>query len=111
MYEVMQEPGDLVFVPASSPHAVFNEEDITAMSMNYVDASNLWMYIHDLVASGEWESIEQFDVTKEPFGLSRKQRDMPYGEWKSSRRTWEGLVKKYRASKAFEEDPVPLWLD
>jgi quercetin dioxygenase-like cupin family protein len=32
----MQEAGDLVYVPANSPHAVHNEEDITAMSMNYV---------------------------------------------------------------------------
>ena len=30
MYEVIQEPGDLVYVPANSPHAVYNEEDITA---------------------------------------------------------------------------------
>ena len=31
-----------MYVPANSPHAVHHEEVITAMSMNYVDASNLW---------------------------------------------------------------------
>lgn len=107
----MQEPGDLVFVPANSPHAVHNEEDITALSMNYVDASNLWLHLHNQVMSEEWDSIEMFDVVNEPFGMSKEQRDMPFGEWKSSRREWEERVKKYRESRRYEDDPVPVWLD
>jgi hypothetical protein len=49
--------------------------------------------------------------TKEPFGLSRHQKDMPFGEWKSSRRRWEAMVEAYRKGPRFKEKPVPIWLD
>ena len=68
MYEVVQEPGDLVFVPANSPHAVHNMDDITALSMNYVDATNLWLYLAGLVEDEAWEELEMFDVDVAPFG-------------------------------------------
>jgi hypothetical protein len=58
-----------------------------------------------------YSTVEMFDVVKEPFGLSRQQKDMPYGEWKSSRKMWEERVKKYRQSDRFKDEPVPVWLD
>uniref|UniRef100_A0A6B2L6F9 JmjC domain-containing protein n=1 Tax=Arcella intermedia TaxID=1963864 RepID=A0A6B2L6F9_9EUKA len=48
VYECILEPGEILFVPAVSPHAVFNLEDSIAMSMNYVDASNYNLVIEEL---------------------------------------------------------------
>merc|ERR1711920_1216694 len=45
LYEVDQEPGDLIFVPSESPHGVRNLEAIHGVSMNYVDETNLWRYL------------------------------------------------------------------
>jgi len=39
-YECILEPGEIIFVPASSAHQVKNLEDSLALSGNYVDASN-----------------------------------------------------------------------
>ena len=83
-----------------------------ALSMNYVDASNLWMYLFALVSDNDWKTVEMFDVVKRPFGLKRRQEDMPYSEWKSSRARWAGLVDQYRRkSPRYERERVPVWLD
>jgi hypothetical protein len=78
---------------------VHNDEDTVGVSMNYVDASNVWAYLHDAASAEEWGDFENFDVEKNDFGLSRTQGDVTFGEWKSSRRTWEGRVKMYRAER------------
>mmetsp|Transcript_10722 Transcript_10722/g.46421 ORF Transcript_10722/g.46421 Transcript_10722/m.46421 type:complete len:795 (-) Transcript_10722:49-2433(-) len=112
MYEVVQEPGDLVFVPANSPHAVHNLDDITALSMNYVDSTNLWLYLADLVKDEAWEEIEMFDVDTAPFGLVKSQKDLSFGEFKSQRVTWERRNAEYRAGERFAKgERVPVWLD
>lgn len=41
VYEVMQEPGDIVFVPDGWPHEVVNVETSVAVSCNFVDRGNL----------------------------------------------------------------------
>jgi uncharacterized RmlC-like cupin family protein len=41
----MQHPGDLFFIPGGCPHAVRNLDDITGLSMNYVDVSNWWLHL------------------------------------------------------------------
>ncbi|CAN0220386.1 unnamed protein product, partial [Discosporangium mesarthrocarpum] len=42
------EAGDLLFVPAGSPHQVENLTDTLAVSSNYVDATNLPKALHAL---------------------------------------------------------------
>ena len=112
MYEVVQEPGDLVFVPANSPHAVHNMDDITALSMNYVDATNLWLYLAGLVEDEAWEELEMFDVDVAPFGLVKGQKDVSFGEFKSQRVGWERANAEYRSGERFAQgERVPVWLD
>ena len=41
IYEVLLQPGDLIFVPAGWPHQVDNVETSVAVSANFVDATNL----------------------------------------------------------------------
>ncbi|KAF0686499.1 Aste57867_21686 [Aphanomyces stellatus] len=40
VYECILEAGDILFVPAGAPHYVENLTDTTALSCNYIDASN-----------------------------------------------------------------------
>ena len=40
MHEGMLEEGEVIFIPAGSPHQVSNEATATAVTMNYVDATN-----------------------------------------------------------------------
>jgi len=40
-FEVVLEPGELIFVPSGMPHAVMNLETSVALSGNYVDSTNL----------------------------------------------------------------------
>ena len=58
-----------------------------------------WAYLHDAASSEQWEDFENFDVETNDFGLSRTQGDVTFGEWKSSRRAWEGKVRLYRAER------------
>jgi len=41
VYEVILEPGDLIYVPAGSPHKVENLDTTVAVSANFVDRSNV----------------------------------------------------------------------
>jgi hypothetical protein len=40
-YEMELQPGEMIFVPAGSPHAVKNLEGTVAISSNYIDESNI----------------------------------------------------------------------
>jgi histone arginine demethylase JMJD6 len=40
-YEVVLNPGELIFVPSGSPHSVLNLEGTVAISCNYLDESNI----------------------------------------------------------------------
>lgn len=50
-FEIIQEPGDLVYIPPGSPHAVENLEDIVGISFNQVPlagvTNHLFSMIHD----------------------------------------------------------------
>lgn len=48
MYKAIQNPGDLIFVPAGNPHAVSNIKDSVGIAMNYVDTSNFWDHLFKL---------------------------------------------------------------
>lgn len=90
-YEAVQEPGELIFIPGDSPHAVRNLEPIHGISMNYVDASNIniWLW-HTLVDDrfSEFESLT--DGTTVPHGLRSDQESLSFGEWKST--SWKDLT-------------------
>ena len=39
-FDVILQPGELLFVPSESPHQVLNVDDTLAISMNFMDATN-----------------------------------------------------------------------
>eukprot|EP00656_Telonema_subtile_P023036 TRINITY_DN24337_c0_g1_i1.p1 TRINITY_DN24337_c0_g1~~TRINITY_DN24337_c0_g1_i1.p1 ORF type:complete len:122 (-),score=15.31 TRINITY_DN24337_c0_g1_i1:23-388(-) len=51
-YSFVQRPGELLFIPANSPHQVKNLDRTLAVSMNYVDHTNLETSIRELAFSG-----------------------------------------------------------
>eukprot|EP01041_Mallomonas_annulata_P005374 gene5374-10742_t len=51
-YEVILNPGELLFVPAGSPHCVLNLDDTLAISGNDIDETNLEYAISQLSLSG-----------------------------------------------------------
>jgi len=52
-YECILEPGEIIFVPASSAHQVENLEDSLAVSGNYVDNSNWQGSMAELAATAQ----------------------------------------------------------
>eukprot|EP00933_Yihiella_yeosuensis_P073123 TRINITY_DN8170_c0_g1_i2.p1 TRINITY_DN8170_c0_g1~~TRINITY_DN8170_c0_g1_i2.p1 ORF type:complete len:471 (-),score=62.48 TRINITY_DN8170_c0_g1_i2:79-1470(-) len=89
--EATQTPGELLFIPAGTPHAVQNLEPIHGISMNYVDASNVWMHLMTLFKDRhKLNSFERFiDPKSFSHGISSEQTPMAFGEWKSVR--WNDL--------------------
>merc|ERR1711924_333665 len=83
LYEAIQEPGDLVFIPGGNPHGVRNLDDILGISMNYVDVSNIWFHLYHMIESENWKAFEVFTDGVFPHGLRSDQTDLTYGEWKS----------------------------
>merc|ERR1712113_531855 len=59
-YSGVQEAGELMFIPGGNPHAVRNLEAIHGVSMNYVDASNLYIYLFHNLDMKMWKSFEMF---------------------------------------------------
>jgi len=91
MYTAMQETGDLIFIPGGNPHGVRNVEDIHGVSMNYVDASNVWHFLMTSLRDDDWRSFEQFTNGQSvPHGMLSSQQAMQFGEWKST--AWKHLV-------------------
>jgi len=95
-YVGFQEPGELIFIPGGNPHAVRNTDDIHGVSMNYVDMSNVNIYLwHQLVdeqfSTNQWMSVEMFtDNVSFPHGLRSDQEPLSFGEWKSTQ--WKDLT-------------------
>jgi len=48
VYECILEEGEVLFVPAGSPHQVINMEDTIAISMNYIDISNIELALNEI---------------------------------------------------------------
>lgn len=82
-YRMFQDPGDLVFIPGGNPHAVRNLDDIHGISMNYVDLSNLHLYISERLYEDAFTAVETMTEGAFPRGLRKDQKDLLYGEWKS----------------------------
>jgi len=90
VYTGIQEPGDLIFIPGGNPHAVRNLEHIHGVSMNYVDASNIWIYLWYSLVENNWKSYEMFtDGVTLQHGVRSDQEHLRFGEWKSTR--WNNL--------------------
>mmetsp|Transcript_29290 Transcript_29290/g.54837 ORF Transcript_29290/g.54837 Transcript_29290/m.54837 type:complete len:366 (-) Transcript_29290:112-1209(-) len=87
VYHGIQEPGDLIFIPAGSPHAVSNIEDIHALSMNYVDATNFYYHLQRRLVDGEFRAFELFTKPSFHHELSTDE-PLPktFGEFKSQKR-------------------------
>ena len=49
VYEVIQEPGQLIYVPPDSPHAVENLEDIVGIALNLTPRDALASHLHDQI--------------------------------------------------------------
>jgi hypothetical protein len=91
VWSATQEAGDLIFIPAGCPHAVRNTHDITALSMNYMDDSNYWLYLFDQVSSNNFEQLEFFTEQSFPLGLSSTQEDVTFGRFKSTK--WRNVKR------------------
>mmetsp|Transcript_10736 Transcript_10736/g.29383 ORF Transcript_10736/g.29383 Transcript_10736/m.29383 type:complete len:209 (+) Transcript_10736:2-628(+) len=90
MYEGIQEAGDLMFIPAGNPHGVRNLEPIHGVSMNYVDGSNIWLYLEEALATAQYMEFELFtDNMSIPMGMRSTQEPLSFGEWKSQR--WRNI--------------------
>jgi len=84
MYRGIQKPGDLIFIPGGSPHGVKNLDDIIALSMNYVDDSNLWLYLWTQLHNADFRSFETMSNPNMPRGLRKDQQDLTFGDFKST---------------------------
>ena len=66
-YEIIQEPGDLVYIPPSCPHAVENLEDSVALGWNQVPepgiANHLWHTIHQRLSSSPAHALAELELT------------------------------------------------
>ena len=49
MYEVIQEPGQLIYIPPDSPHAVENLEDTVGISLNFSPRDAFARHLHDQI--------------------------------------------------------------
>jgi hypothetical protein len=47
IYEVIQEPGQLIYIPPDSPHAVENLEDIVGIALNLGPRDGIARHLHD----------------------------------------------------------------
>ena len=48
-YEIIQRPGDLIYIPPNSPHAVENLDDIVGVSFNQVPKSGITRHLFDMI--------------------------------------------------------------
>lgn len=84
VFEGIQEPVELIFIPGGNPHGVRNLEDIHAISMNYADASNIYLHLWTILMDGNYQSFEIFTDKNFPHGIRSEQQDLSFGEWKST---------------------------
>ncbi|GBG25818.1 Bifunctional arginine demethylase and lysyl-hydroxylase JMJD6 [Hondaea fermentalgiana] len=92
MYHGTQRPGDLVFVPGGSPHGVRNLDDVVGLSMNYIDDTNMWLYLWTQLHSHDFRAFETLTQSNFPRGLRKNQTDISFGEFKST--DWYKLAKE-----------------
>ena len=88
--EVIVEPGDVIFVPSDTPHAVKNLENIFAISHNYFDGSNLLRLAKNMWVDGINEDSKAFEeilghekaeIEKLKNIVRKYPKDMEYNDW------------------------------
>ncbi|KAF0684501.1 Aste57867_23500 [Aphanomyces stellatus] len=60
--EVVQEPGDVIFVPSGWWHLVLNLEFSVAVTQNFVDANNVSNFIQELMDDGEFDRLGDLET-------------------------------------------------
>lgn len=55
--EMIQNPGEVIYVPSGWWHMVLNIEATLAVTQNFVDSNNLSSFCHDLIQSGDAENL------------------------------------------------------
>jgi hypothetical protein len=83
-YEVILNPGELIFVPSGSPHSVVNLDGTVAISCNYIDESNIKKCLDTLGKYGLTcqrsldlkENLERICPTE--IGSGNSLKDLPY---------------------------------
>ncbi len=55
--EIIQEPGEVIYVPSGWWHLVLNHEMTIAVTHNFVDLHNLPAFLCDLLADGDLEAF------------------------------------------------------
>jgi hypothetical protein len=120
-YEVELQPGELIFVPAGSPHSVVNLQGTVAISCNYVDESNINRCLEMLGRYGLTcpqslslkESLERIcplavsdrSLKDHPFWMERRERgdNISTISWKTFKNKDQSKKRKIE-----EEETVPL---
>jgi Cupin-like domain len=59
-YEMIQEPGQLVYIPPSCPHAVQNLEDTIGVALNLVPRDGVANHLHEQIHG--WAKFGEFDL-------------------------------------------------
>ena len=87
--ECVLQPGEILFVPAGSPHQVMNLDATVSVSMNFIDAANRQRVI-DTLKNGEragWAGVTSLRQTlMDPeftWRMSRTQKDLAWDEFKT----------------------------
>ena len=89
--EVIQEPGDVIFVPGAMLHQVYNLEDSVAITSNYIDATglpNTMKALKEVATHDErvYYFLRQLERTKAAGKLPLKANSsLPWAEFKAQR--------------------------
>ncbi|KNC48398.1 JmjC domain-containing protein 4 [Thecamonas trahens ATCC 50062] len=86
---VVQEAGDLMFIPGGTPHQVVNLDDVVGISMNFVDGGNLetsLQVLKDEAACGYADSERLYHALSDAGLLTvvpREAADLPWAAFKT----------------------------
>jgi len=102
VYETILEAGDLLFVPAGTPHQVRNLDDNMAISGNYIDQSNVDLalretYFDILDDGGHKDLHQQLKIVSQQVTLDFDQPDLPWLEFK--KHGWDPSVYLQQAQE------------
>ncbi|CAK9007165.1 Bifunctional arginine demethylase and lysyl-hydroxylase JMJD6 (Histone arginine demethylase JMJD6) (JmjC domain-containing protein 6) (Jumonji domain-containing protein 6) (Lysyl-hydroxylase JMJD6) (Peptide-lysine 5-dioxygenase JMJD6) (Phosphatidylserine receptor) (Protein PTDSR) [Durusdinium trenchii] len=82
MHRGTQRPGDIIFIPAGSLHAARNSGETVSLASNYVDDSNKWEHLWEMLLARQYAAFEAIALRDDRVRGERV--DTPFGTWKSS---------------------------